>query len=162
MDQDCWYAQTSLFQSNPTLVQVKELYETYVKCTILSGSNKSREVLICRMKLSVGDENPKRPRYTRTQFPFRPAYCLTINKVCVLLTSLFTSLIQAQGQTFERVGVILSNNVFAHGQLYVALSRARNFGCLKIFSGAELENVGRVIWNNVHHGMLRRLEDVGL
>jgi ATP-dependent exoDNAse (exonuclease V) alpha subunit len=30
---------------------------------------------------------------------------------------------KSQGQTFERVGVYLGTDVFAHGQLYVALSR---------------------------------------
>ena len=47
--------------------------------------------------------------FTRKQFPVRLAYAMTINK--------------AQGQTLNRVGIYLPDNVFAHGQLYVALSR---------------------------------------
>jgi ATP-dependent DNA helicase PIF1 len=46
------------------------------------------------------------------QFPVTPAYAMLINK--------------AQGQTFSRVGVYLSTNVFLHGQLYVALSQVSN------------------------------------
>ena len=44
------------------------------------------------------------------QLPVRLVYSMTINKV--------------QGKTFQRVGLDLPKPVFAHGQLYVALSRA--------------------------------------
>lgn len=47
----------------------------------------------------------------RHQFPVRLAYAMSINK--------------AQGQTLRRVGLHLNPMVFAHGQLYVGLSRAR-------------------------------------
>ena len=50
--------------------------------------------------------------FQRVQFPLRIAYSLTINKL--------------QGQTLSRVGLDLRSDVFAHGQLYVALSRAQN------------------------------------
>ena len=39
---------------------------------------------------------------------------------------------KAQGQTFDKVGVFLPEPVFAHGQLYVALSRVRSKDSLKI------------------------------
>jgi ATP-dependent exoDNAse (exonuclease V) alpha subunit len=54
----------------------------------------------------------------RMQFPVRPAFAMTINK--------------SQGQTFEFVGVDLTSEVFAHGQLYVAFSRTRRFSSLKV------------------------------
>ena len=43
----------------------------------------------------------------------RLAYSMTINK--------------AQGQTFDKVGIYLPAPVFSHGQLHVALSRAKSF-----------------------------------
>ena len=39
---------------------------------------------------------------------------------------------KSQGQTFDHVGLSLSESVFAHGQLYVALSRPRNVENIKI------------------------------
>ncbi|CAM9472450.1 unnamed protein product, partial [Hapterophycus canaliculatus] len=50
--------------------------------------------------------------FSRIQFPLRIAYSMTINK--------------SQGQTLSRIGLDLRSSPFAHGQLYVALSRAQN------------------------------------
>ncbi len=54
----------------------------------------------------------------RRQFPLRLAYSLTFNK--------------SQGQTLQKVGLDLRNDVFAHGQLYVALGRVRNRDSIKV------------------------------
>ncbi len=54
----------------------------------------------------------------RRQFPVKLAWAMTINK--------------AQGQSLERVGIYLEDPVFAHGQLYVALSRAGSFGKVRV------------------------------
>jgi len=55
----------------------------------------------------------------RNQFPLIPAFAMTINK--------------SQGQSFKHVGISLANPVFSHGQLYVALSRARTKNGIKVF-----------------------------
>merc|ERR1712023_47371 len=57
-------------------------------------------------------------KFQRKQFPIRLAFAMTINK--------------SQGQTFDRVGLLLDRPCFSHGQLYVAMSRVRNKDSLKI------------------------------
>ena len=54
----------------------------------------------------------------RRQFPVRPAFAMTIHK--------------SQGQTLDTVGIRLQDPIFAHGQLYVALSRATNPNNIRI------------------------------
>ena len=51
--------------------------------------------------------------FRRRQFPIRLAFEMSINK--------------SQGQSLNHVGIYLPTPVFAHGQLYVALSRATDF-----------------------------------
>jgi energy-coupling factor transporter ATP-binding protein EcfA2 len=55
---------------------------------------------------------------TYTQYPFKLAWAVTIHK--------------AQGKTFDKVYIDLSTGTFAHGQLYVALSRCRTLGGLTL------------------------------
>lgn len=56
--------------------------------------------------------------FPRVQFPSRLAYAMTINK--------------SQGQTFDKIGIVLTQPVFAHGQLCVALSRVRSRNDVKV------------------------------
>jgi hypothetical protein len=49
--------------------------------------------------------------FAKKQFPLRLAYAMTINKF--------------QGQTLSYVGLHLVDDVFSHGQLYVAFSCAK-------------------------------------
>ena len=51
-----------------------------------------------------------------TQYPLRLAWAVTIHK--------------SQGKTFDRVVVDIGRGAFAHGQVYVALSRCTSFGGL--------------------------------
>ena len=97
---------------NGTRLIIHRLYENCVDASILTGTNKGDRVLIPRIKLAPSDANLPFTLH-RTQFPLRLSYCMTINK--------------AQGQTFDKLGILLPNPVFSHGQLYVAFSRARAF-----------------------------------
>lgn len=89
-----------------------------LRCKILTGPRIGDVVGVPRIKLlHLGDRDFPVP-FSRTQFPVRPAFCLTINK--------------SQGQSLDRVGILLSGPVFSHGQLYVALSRCTNVHNLRV------------------------------
>ena len=105
-----------------------------------SGIVNGRKGIVCAISsrivdvqiIGVGSPLVKIPRITfevkvgkhgmilhRQQFPLRVCYAMTINK--------------SQGQTLCRVGLDLRDDVFCHGQLYVALSRTtscNNVVCL--------------------------------
>jgi hypothetical protein len=66
----------------------------------------------------------------RRQFPLRPAYATTFNS--------------CQGLTLDRVVVDLRSPVFAHGQLYTALSRCRKKDYCKILVESE-DNASEVV-----------------
>lgn len=56
--------------------------------------------------------------FSRRQFPVQLAYAISIH--------------QAQGQTMDKLGIYLSKPLSSHGELYVAFSRVRRKGDLKI------------------------------
>ncbi|KAA6373334.1 MAG: putative ATP-dependent DNA helicase PIF1, partial [Streblomastix strix] len=85
--------------------------KTYIQCRAITGSQKGKQVFIPRIDI-VPSDSPFPFDFHRLQYPIRLAFSMTINK--------------AQGQSFTHVGIDLSKPVFAHGQLYVALSRSRS------------------------------------
>lgn len=62
-----------------------------------------------------------------TQFPLRLAWAVTIHK--------------SQGKTFDRVIVDVGNGAFAHGQIYVALSRCTTFEGLILRKPIRLRDI---------------------
>ena len=73
----------------------------------------------------------------RHQFPLQLAFAMTIHK--------------SQGSTFEKIGLDLRSECFAHGQLYVALSRVRSFDGLSIRLSDDNEDnrVKNVVYKEV-------------
>jgi hypothetical protein len=88
-----------------------------VEVEIITGKGASNVAFILRMKF-ITDNNGLPFTFRRKQFPLRLAYAMTINK--------------SQGQTFSHVGLHLGDDVFSHGQLYVAFSRAKALMNIKV------------------------------
>ena len=94
---------------NGSRMKVLQMMDRVIEVRLLTGANAGSVHFIPRIKLMPSD-NTLPFEMSRMQFPLKLAYAMTINK--------------AQGQSLNRVGLYLDNQVFSHGQLYVALSRA--------------------------------------
>jgi len=97
---------------NGTRLRVDAFFPTMLQVKIVSqGSFYGDTHLLPRIALYPSQT--RLPfRFKRLQFPVRLAFAMTINK--------------AQGQTLDTVGFYLPKQLFAHGQLYVTLSRTRS------------------------------------
>ena len=88
-----------------------------VRCPNPQDRYKSSQLTDYRYDMTYDEVKHKLVRVTpyvqrTTQFPIKLGYAFTIHK--------------AQGQTYDKVIIDLASHIFAPGQLYVALSRARS------------------------------------
>ncbi|WVZ61529.1 hypothetical protein U9M48_011390, partial [Paspalum notatum var. saurae] len=90
---------------------------------IVLGQHARKRVFLPRIPLCPSDDEMFPFRFKRKQFPIRLSFAMTINK--------------AQGQTIPHAGVYLSEPVFFHGQLYVALSRATARSNIKLLAAPD-------------------------
>src|SRR5947207_703629 len=59
---------------------------------------------------------------------------------------------KAQGQSLDRVGIYLKNPVFAHGQLYVALSRCTDWRNLRVLLSPNVHRkTSNIVYPEVIH-----------
>lgn len=102
---------------NGTRLCCRRFFPRLIEAEISLGEFEKNIVYIPRMPLIPSDDSIPFD-FRRVQFPIKPAFAMTINR--------------AQGQTLDYVGLWLKEPVFAHGQLYVALSRVSSFSHIKI------------------------------
>jgi ATP-dependent DNA helicase PIF1 len=81
-----------------------------VEAEIITSKGADNVAFIPRIKF-ISNNSGLLFTFARKQFPLRLAYAMTINK--------------SQGQTLSHVGLHIANDVFSHGQFYVAYSRAK-------------------------------------
>ncbi|KAG5251167.1 ATP-dependent DNA helicase [Salix suchowensis] len=123
---------------NGTRLIITQLADRIIEAQIITGSHIGDQVFIPRIIFPVNDD--KCPfTIKRRQFPVRLCYAMTINK--------------SQGQSLKFVGVFLKEQVFTHGQLYVALSRVTSKKGLKIIScdqeGKQLDYAKNIVYKDV-------------
>ena len=68
------------------------------------------------------------------QFPVKLCWAVTAHK--------------AQGQTLTKIAIDISDSAFAHGALYVALSRVRSLDCVQLFGLEEFPENGPLFHTN--------------
>ncbi|KAL6740115.1 hypothetical protein Aduo_013502 [Ancylostoma duodenale] len=116
---------------NGTRLNVESLGRYILSCRFICGEHKDEIAVIPRIDNYWDKQVPFRLR--RRQFPVRVAFAMTINK--------------SQGQSFNKVGVCLPQDVFGHGQLYVAFSRVRTPEGLKVQTPAR--SVKNIVYEEV-------------
>ncbi|WKY15076.1 hypothetical protein Q1695_000524 [Nippostrongylus brasiliensis] len=111
---------------NGTRLIVCDLDRFVLRCRWAVGPRKWEAVVIPRIAAYAERGLPF--RFRRRQFPLCFAFAMTINK--------------AQGQSLSHVGIYLPQDVFSHGQLYVALSRAKSRDGVKVLSkNSRVKNI---------------------
>ena len=103
----------------------------------IGETNKGKILLIPRIRFQPEDTQVPF-EMEHYQFPVRACFSMTSNK--------------AQGQTLKIVGANISEEFFAHGQLYVVVSRATSSKGLKIFKPPDAihpNHMVNVVYNEV-------------
>ena len=120
---------------NGTRLRVIQLKTRVILAEVLSeGPRRGDYVFIPRMPIIA--RNGKLPcLMTRIQFPVRPAFAMTINR--------------SQGATLDRVGLVLFEHGFSHGQLYVALSRVQKYDSIKVWIRDNQSCAQNIVWPEI-------------
>ncbi|GJY17791.1 DNA helicase [Tanacetum coccineum] len=128
---------------NGTRLIVTQLLPKVIEAQIITGTRVSQKVFLPRIPLTT--RNPRVPFvFKRKQFPVKVCYAMTINK--------------SQGQSLKKIGVFLSEPVFGHGQLYVALSRATTPDGLKVLISCQTNHSPTATKNIVYIDFLLQVD----
>uniref|UniRef100_A0A183CA59 ATP-dependent DNA helicase n=1 Tax=Globodera pallida TaxID=36090 RepID=A0A183CA59_GLOPA len=130
---------------NGTRIVIEELGEDKITGRAINGTAVGGQVrfFIERTRNVYEDKAPGGLKYERLQFPIKPAFAMTILK--------------GQGQTIRTVGIDLEREVFSHGQLYTAFSRASDGNNVRVYAPSrETDAQGRArVLNIVATNMLQ-------
>jgi hypothetical protein len=123
---------------NGSRMIVLQMSERVLQVRLLGGDHDGEVAFIPRISLIPTSTPAFTFKIKRRQFPVRLAFAITINR--------------AQGQSVKYVGLDLRIPVFAHGQLYVALSRVTTKKNLRIL--LPNDNLDSKTNNVVYHDIL--------
>ncbi|KAI9118549.1 hypothetical protein K1719_010881 [Acacia pycnantha] len=112
-------------------------HKLILKAKALNEISIGEDILIHHMGMNPSES--KLPfNMMRRQFSIIISFAMTINK--------------SQGQSMSNVGLYLSSLVFSHEQLYVALSRVKNFSGFKLLVLDEQKKCANQTTNVVYRG----------
>ena len=113
---------------NGTIGKIESLSENEIKVN-LNGKIHVVEKVKWEKKKFKSDKGEVKDKVVGSfkQYPIKIAWAVTIHK--------------SQGQTFDKFIVDMSTGAFAHGQTYVALSRATNFKGIYLKSPIKLSDI---------------------
>ena len=113
---------------NGTIGKIESLSENEIKVN-LNGKIHVVEKVKWEKKKFKSDKGEVKDKVVGSfkQYPIKIAWAITIHK--------------SQGQTFDKFIVDMSTGAFAHGQTYVALSRATNFKGIYLKSSIKLSDI---------------------
>ena len=127
---------------NGTRLTVLELGKNIIGVQVVSGPHSGDRAWIPRMNLVPSDANVS-ISFQRRQFPLCVCFAMSINK--------------SQGQTLSSVGLFLPRLVFTYGQLYVAASRVKTRGGLKILITDDCGQLSSSTTNVVYPEVFRKI-----
>jgi hypothetical protein len=104
---------------------VTRMANRVIEICLLTGDHAGNHIFIPRLKITPS-ETTLPFEFSRLQYPLHLAFAMTINK--------------AQGQSLKLAGLDLRSPVFAHGQFYVAISRATSVNSLKVIWDPRSQN----------------------
>ncbi|XP_074267172.1 uncharacterized protein LOC141590478 [Silene latifolia] len=131
---------------NGTRLLCKRFTPNLIECIITTGHHKGEHVFIPRIKLRPSASSNYPFQFQRNQFPLKLSFAMTINK--------------SQGQTLSQVAVYLPRPCFSHGQLYVALSRARSSKQITVVSNTKADSTSDTHVKNVVSFTVLRLANI--
>ena len=120
---------------NGTKYIIEEIRQHVISAKVATGPCEGDHIFIPRIPLAPSDtEFPFSMK--RIQFPLKPSFGITSNR--------------SQGQTLERIGILLkTKEFFAHGQLYVSLGRVKSKNNVRVLLPDDCNVTSNIVYKEV-------------